>query len=60
MALYFRCPHCDRGVVAEYCENVVDYERGLYKCTECGGILSIENDTIDYEEYVKIEKFDLV
>ena len=55
MAIWFKCPHCGRGVVDYFCENAVDYELGLYKCTECGGIMSADDDTIDYEEYTKIE-----
>ena len=55
MAIWFKCPHCGRGVVDEMGENVVDYEEGLYRCPECGGIMSSDDDTIDYEEYAKIE-----
>ena len=55
MALWFKCPHCGRGVVDDFCENVVDYDHGLYRCPECGGIMSGDDDTIDYEEYARIE-----
>ena len=55
MAHWFKCPHCGRGVFDEMGENLVDYEGGLYRCTECGGIMSAEDDIIDYEEYAKIE-----
>ncbi len=55
MAHWFKCPHCGRGVCDEMGENLVDYEEGLYRCTECGGIISTDDDTIDYEEYAKIE-----
>ena len=55
MAHWFKCPHCGRGVFDEMGETLVDYEEGLYRCTECGGIMSAEDDIIDYEEYAKIE-----
>lgn len=35
-------------------ENIVDYEKGLFRCEECGNIISLDN-AIDYEEYIKLE-----
>lgn len=55
MSFWFKCPHCGRGSCDEMGENLVDYEKGLYRCEECGGILSAYDDTIDYEEYAKLE-----
>lgn len=56
MSFWFKCPHCGRSSSDEMGENLVDYEKGLYRCEECGGILSAHNDTIDYEEYAKLER----
>lgn len=55
MAIWFKCPHCGSCSVDEFGENLVDYEQNLYRCPECGGIMSSNDDTIDYEEYVKEE-----
>ena len=56
MAIYFKCPHCGNGSVDEIGETTVDYDNGLFKCTECGNLLSVEEDSISYEEYLKLWK----
>lgn len=54
MALYFKCPYCNRGSVDEQGENTVNYEKMLFKCEKCGKELSLK-DVIDYAEYAKLE-----
>lgn len=54
MAIYFKCPYCKRGSVDEMGENTISYEKGFFKCENCGRILSLV-DAIDYEEYAKLE-----
>ena len=54
MANYFKCPHCGGGSVDEQGENAIDFDKGLYRCEKCGGILTLDDD-IDYEEYIKLE-----
>ena len=56
MAIYFKCPHCGNGSVDEIGETAIDYDNGLFKCTECGNLLSVEEDSISYEEYLKLWK----
>lgn len=55
MALWFKCPHCGKGSVDEMGETLIDYDKGLYRCDECSGTLSLD-DCIDYEEYVRLWK----
>ena len=54
MDIWFRCPHCGKGSVDEQGETLLDYEDGLYKCKNCGGIMSSIDDSITYEEYKNI------
>lgn len=55
MSIWFKCPHCGKGSVDEQGETLLDYEARLYKCENCGGVISSANDSITYEEYVNLE-----
>lgn len=58
MALWFKCPHCGEYVMDMQGENTIDYENGLYRCSECGGTMSVDDDTVeyDYELFMGIKK----
>ncbi len=59
MSIWFKCPHCGKGSVDEQGENMVDDNTELYKCENCGGIMSSIDDSITYKEYVKLWRKEL-
>lgn len=59
MSIWFKCPHCGKGSVDEQGENMVDDNTKLYKCENCGGIMSSIDDSITYKEYVKLWRKEL-
>ena len=54
MAIYFKCPHCNKPVADCQGECTLDYEKGLFECPECKGVLTLD-DVIDYETFIKDE-----
>ncbi len=49
MAIYFKCHKCGAYIIDMQGENSVDYEMGVYQCPECGELLNIDDDTVEYD-----------
>lgn len=49
MGLYFKCHKCGEYFVDQQGENEIDYEKGLYRCPECGTTLSVDSDSVEYD-----------
>ena len=49
MALYFKCPKCGEFIIDQQGENTIDYEKGLYRCPECGATMSVDSDSVEYD-----------
>ena len=54
MGVYFKCPHCGRGSFDFQGETEIAYDKGLFRCENCGKTITLD-DIIDYEEYAKLE-----